>query len=445
MPKNRYRHLLLGLHYCIPWNYVCDGKWDCPGGYDEIINSTCNTERICLNMFKCRNSSKCIHLGDVCDNVKHCPHEDDEKFCLLNQVICPSICQCLSFAIRCTDIISNRDLEYTHLPFHVVKIVNCPKIFTFKLLEKIYLFSIFVAKHNYLDKLCFLFTDPKHLLILNVGYNKILSIPQNCFNEAPYLHTINISYNKVSHISHRGFWNLHSLKQLDLSYNALTKLFSNMIDNCNGLLFIYLQGIEIISTDKDFFKYLRLKILHTDHYKLCCLINYDTKCTSKKPWYFSCQNLLGTLCIKICFYCISIVIIVLNIISFILKMISKTTIAIIVILFINFVDFTYGIYMTIIWVADEYYSDNFLVEELKWRSSSMCFLSLSLVVNFSILSPISVLFLSIQRSIVVVFPLKTQYKEKQFVAKCLWGLFIVAISFAILITALIKHIHKVIP
>ena len=32
-------------HYCIPWNYVCDGKWDCPEGYDEIINSTCNTER----------------------------------------------------------------------------------------------------------------------------------------------------------------------------------------------------------------------------------------------------------------------------------------------------------------------------------------------------------------------------------------------------------------
>ena len=26
-------------YYCIPWNYVCDGKWDCPEGYDEIINS----------------------------------------------------------------------------------------------------------------------------------------------------------------------------------------------------------------------------------------------------------------------------------------------------------------------------------------------------------------------------------------------------------------------
>ena len=24
-------------YYCIPWGYVCDGKWDCPHGLDENI------------------------------------------------------------------------------------------------------------------------------------------------------------------------------------------------------------------------------------------------------------------------------------------------------------------------------------------------------------------------------------------------------------------------
>ena len=26
-------------YHCIPWSYVCDGKWDCPHGYDELENS----------------------------------------------------------------------------------------------------------------------------------------------------------------------------------------------------------------------------------------------------------------------------------------------------------------------------------------------------------------------------------------------------------------------
>ena len=53
------------MFYCIPWNYVCDGKWDCPRGYDEIIDSLCSEGKHCSNMFKCRNSVICIHLRDV--------------------------------------------------------------------------------------------------------------------------------------------------------------------------------------------------------------------------------------------------------------------------------------------------------------------------------------------------------------------------------------------
>ena len=43
--------------YCIPWSYVCDGKWDCPKGLDEFLHFTCNSDERCKNMFKCKNSS----------------------------------------------------------------------------------------------------------------------------------------------------------------------------------------------------------------------------------------------------------------------------------------------------------------------------------------------------------------------------------------------------
>ena len=70
--------------YCIPWSYVCDGKWDCPRGIDE---RNCNSERLCEIMFHCKNSIKCIHLGTICDNVKDCPSGDDEFMCSLNDIV----------------------------------------------------------------------------------------------------------------------------------------------------------------------------------------------------------------------------------------------------------------------------------------------------------------------------------------------------------------------
>ena len=86
--------------YCIPWGYICDGKWDCPYGHDESIYHQCGN-RTCINMFKCKMSSKCVHLGDVCNQHFDCPNKDDEYLCLLKDINCPSLFQCLTLAIRC--------------------------------------------------------------------------------------------------------------------------------------------------------------------------------------------------------------------------------------------------------------------------------------------------------------------------------------------------------
>ena len=77
--------------YCIPWSYVCDGKWDCPGGYDEVRDLRCGISRNCKNMFKCSNSQKCIHVGDICNGLQDCHRGDDEYMCSLTGFICPFI------------------------------------------------------------------------------------------------------------------------------------------------------------------------------------------------------------------------------------------------------------------------------------------------------------------------------------------------------------------
>ena len=64
--------------YCIPYRYVCDGKWDCWSGEDEISCTNYNS----INMFKCKLSSSCIHVKNVCDGRKDCPLKDDEMICI---------------------------------------------------------------------------------------------------------------------------------------------------------------------------------------------------------------------------------------------------------------------------------------------------------------------------------------------------------------------------
>ncbi len=59
--------------YCIPWSYVCDGKWHCAVGADEMKDITCGQSNNCKFLFSCVNSTICIHLGTTCDEEVNCP------------------------------------------------------------------------------------------------------------------------------------------------------------------------------------------------------------------------------------------------------------------------------------------------------------------------------------------------------------------------------------
>ena len=373
------------MFYCIPWKYICDGKWDCPQGYDEITDFHCPAGQHCTNMFKCRNSVICIHLGDVCDGEDSCPFGDDEKFCLLNEVPCPKSCYCLTIAIKCLKEKSNRAIK--NLPFHVVNLINCSRMFALEFLQKTSLLSVAIINHSHLDQLCFLFKYPHYFLTLDFGSNKVQIIKKNCFNQATLLHTIKLVHNNISYLFEKSFWNLPSLKHLDLSSNPLTKLEPDMIVGCQNIHFFFLNDIYLIQTNKKVFEAIRLKILNTTDHRLCCFIKYEAECTSTKPWYVSCDGLFLTIKVKICHSCISITIISLNLIKFFLQGFSKLSPFKIITISINMIDFSYGLYMVLILMADQFFNYKFPVDDMKWRSSFMCFLSFSLALNLVFFHP----------------------------------------------------------
>ncbi len=91
-------------YYCVPFSYLCDGKWDCPFGDDESM--MCKHVERCANMYKCRKSASCAHVANICDGTIHCPQGDDESLCELKGISCPKLCFCLALALTCIETTS---------------------------------------------------------------------------------------------------------------------------------------------------------------------------------------------------------------------------------------------------------------------------------------------------------------------------------------------------
>ena len=82
--------------YCLPWRYVCNTQWECPGGTDEMNCHITSYQMSCPGMFKCKDSSVCIARASVCDAILDCHLNDDEYICpkVKDLQICPSNCSC---------------------------------------------------------------------------------------------------------------------------------------------------------------------------------------------------------------------------------------------------------------------------------------------------------------------------------------------------------------
>ena len=85
--------------YCIPHRKLCDGVWDCSGGFDE---KNCKNYT-CPGLFRCKDEKRCLDQFEVCDGVVHCKaSKDDEKYCHYDKHPGPRNCTCIGNWIDCS-------------------------------------------------------------------------------------------------------------------------------------------------------------------------------------------------------------------------------------------------------------------------------------------------------------------------------------------------------
>ena len=234
----------------MPWKYICDGYWDCPGGYDE---HECNVTKAQPGFYRCSNSMILILLKSVCDGSVDCLSEDDEHFCDLHSVGCPKSCVCVAYGVYCQSIsdiyipdLSKYPMIYLYL--EMSEKMNIEFILFHKALKFVSL------PRNNLSEICFQYIYDTSVISLNVANNVIKSLQQNClincpllkifvahhnvieylaclsFKGAPTMHVINLAGNKMVRLRYCHFQGLNSLKILDVSFNNFYEIDEKIIN-----------------------------------------------------------------------------------------------------------------------------------------------------------------------------------------------------------------------
>ena len=397
-----------------------------------------------MNMFKCRLSNICIHIGDICDGKQDCTKGDDEYLCPLNGQSCPMRCECLTFVKQCFQI-ETFDYSLSAIPYLIFHVKHCSTIFTETLLLSADHIVLLKLNYNNMKKICFnvIYEETVHL---DASFNSISILLSDCFGESTKMKAVKLNSNKIYTMQEKTFLNLISLIIVNLANNLLIEVPSHLIMKSNNLIILSLVNNSLSSISGNSLVSLVLKILLSNDYRVCCVLSEKTKCPAKPSWYKSCSNLFPNFYIKISSYSLSILIMPLNIVTMLCQQITKSKGAFdIIVKSVNLSDLLCRAYLSILSIADFIFSGKFALVEEKWKSHPICFLAFGLSLNFSLFSPCILIFMSLSRLLVVIHPLDSKLKDKRMVFKYTilgFGLtFILACSFA----GLMYHFYKQIP
>ena len=260
-------------YYCIPMGYVCDGKIDCPGGFDEIkcMNHSC------FQLFHCWRTSQCIFVVDVCDGVKDCVNGDDEFHCALQQSKCPKQCFCLGFALSCNysfknvfsmgEILQNRTYAF---------VFGNKFLWDFRCSQSCQMVQFLILSEFLLSDFCNSFISFKHdfhgVISIVLSKNSITLLRMHCFALHSSILSLNVSSNMISVIEKCTFCGLDVLKVLDLSNNKLNILNTKSFYGLISMIFLKINQNPLQYIDIHLLQELnQIKLISTDNFRLCCI------------------------------------------------------------------------------------------------------------------------------------------------------------------------------
>ncbi len=412
--------------YCIPWTYVCDGKVDCPTADDENVFNMCQkVKRKCTGKYKCSRTSQCILLVSLCDGLPDCPIKDDEFLCQLKHLSCPTDCNCLALAIKCT---KHKGLLKAY-PFLSIFLSRSPTVhkYSTKFQETLFLW----IQDSNVTQIVEI-TLPETLLFLDMADNIIDSIPGESFHQNPKLRSLGLENNNITKISEGPFVHLTDLRRINLSSNPIMEFLTSDLPSTMSLLSVLDTIFEYIDTST--FKLAMPQVVQVSDYHICCFVPQNTHCTAHIPWFRSCGDLLEDMTSKVGSYLLSTLLLVANILSICVHIWNKKTFNkayLAAVLSGNIHNLSLAVYFITLWANDLMLKGMYVEYDYQWRRGSTCFVAAGMHLQFVLSSQLLSTFVSLCRLMVVIHPITTQFKRLKPVSKYLVFVSLVSIIFVV--------------
>ncbi len=429
--------------YCIPWEYVCDGKWDCPGGAEEAEN--CKARERCYGFYQCSGArSSCIHVGNLCDGEINCPLQDDEHFCAIKNVICPKNCHCLGLGLICLN------LKYLlFLDGHMFQVVSIQNSFlsTVSDLQSFTSAKVLNLFYTNLTQICFKY-QTFELSSLNIKYNSIAELQDSCFKGLIKLQTLVLPENKLKLLGKYALKGLPELILVNLSCNQINHFEKYLLLESKNRIKLSILNNPLNELYPETFQEILLEEIETHDHRVCCVVDESVLCSAERLWPLSCTKLLSSNALKTTFLSVSIAIWTINLCSVVSHFVSRRRVNTgftMTVVANNVGHMLYAVYLSIVVAADFMFGRLIIYMQHTWRSSGFCLVAYSSVVNFSISVPVLSFFLSLSRLMVVWFPMETRFKTTTFVFRSLGLIFLAVLCFSGIAASVESHFSDAVP
>ena len=427
--------------YCLPVYTRCNGVFDCVFQEDE---RDCESWT-CPGLYRCRDSTVCVHADHMCDGWPQCPQRDDEWLC---NMMCPAQCLCQGHGFLCPEPFSS------HL-FPQLRYLDAreSRKTPSELRKNTYIAFLSLANCSIIILPWMKFPN---LQVLDLSYNKIKRVSVNVFTGLHNLQILILKGNPLTSVT-TTISNMQQtlLRKIDLSQTHLTMFDNDMFSNTPGLICINASYSTIHTIRSPFFQTARhlrdldirgtvmnefptnlfwgldeLASVYASDYRFCCeemLPNIAPKprCLAPEHYLSSCDDMIRSEVYRLNFWLVAVLASLGNVVCFVCHCV-KTCVTIpyggAVVVFmasLQCADFCMGIHATVITAAQRTLSGQYLAPVSKWKESVACKVAGFLSLLSSEVSVLMVFLLSIDHLTNLCFPLSTyRFGKRSAVITC---------------------------